>query len=172
LLGSGVLLGACLLWLGPLCAQEPAISPESLRGLQGVGIRVRLLQPLLEKDGVEPGALYEAVARRLREARIEVLDLPETELGKASFLEVIVAGVNDPQNAAYVIDLGFKLRRVQLVDRDRSAATASGWERRWSGIIPVYRLREVHEHLTNFTAEFASAYLAVNPPPKPAAGKE
>jgi hypothetical protein len=148
-----------------LRAQEADVSPDALRGLEGLAVLVHPLDEKLQLAGFRQAQLRELTEGELRRAGIPVLHEGEQIPSNAPAIEITLTAVREPQGTFYIFDLDFKLRRASLVRRGQSGGAAdAGWRRHWNGLVAVNKLDEIDRRLRSFMQEFTSAYRAVNRP--------
>lgn len=150
---------------GRLGAQEAEVSPDALRGLEGVGVLVHPLDKMLQMAGLRQTQLRELAESELKRHGVPVLHEDEEIPASVPALEITLTAVREPQGAFYVFDLDFKLRRGSLVRRGQPGrATDAGWRRRWNGLVAANKVDEIDGRLRGFLQEFANVYSTINRP--------
>ena len=141
------------------------IGHTTLRGLEGVEVRVARLQPEVERSGVSAQHLTTAVEGQLRQAGIPVLTAHEalTMPGRPSLsLHVHITPYTEGL-PAYTISVALQ-QRVSL-ETDAALATVSTWSVGSTGCLGSARLSVIRNTVRDHVDQFISAYLSVNPRP-------
>jgi hypothetical protein len=139
---------------------------DTLRGLQGVRVLVKALEPEAERSGLTRQALQTDAELQLRQYGIDVLTEEaclKTPGTPWLYINVHVAGVSDLSLVSAVnIEVRFE-QQVCLVRDPAVRCVGATWHQSYTGRGPRRMLPEVRDRVKDLMALFINDYLAVNP---------
>jgi len=155
-----VLTVTLLLWSIPAWGQDSAAHRATLKGVPIVEVVVEAMDPVAERDGLTRSQLQTDVEWRLRQAGITVGPTLTGHL----YVNVDTVKGDRGQTYAYNVLVQY-LQQVILARDPKAPIFAPTWETGGVGMIAADHLRDVHQDVANYVAQFITAYLEQNPKP-------
>ncbi len=136
---------------------------ESLRGLQGVRIRVEDIDPEAERDGLTKSQIQRVVESELRKAGIKVLTEKEWfSIPSGAILSVNV-NTDKSSHGPYSFNISVELvQRVALFRNPYFARLAPTWNTGSVGTVGASNLRNIYGSVKDTVDIFINDYLSVN----------
>ena len=137
---------------------------ESLRGLQGVRVRVEDIDPEAEQDSLTKSQIQMVVESEIRKAGIKVLT--EEEWFSIPGSAILSVNVNTHKSSDGPYSFNISLELVQRVASFRNpyfARLAPTWNTGSVGTVGASNLRNIYDSVKDMVDIFINDYLSVNP---------
>ncbi len=139
----------------------PLNTPEARASLKGIPqVRVNVVPPDVEGDGLTKEQLQADVEQRLRQAGIALAPMT---VGEAPVLWVVLAIDKVPGLAFYAASIRVELFQFVRVSRNMVGLGAPTWGLEGIGSVPVDDPAELRSWAQAFVDRFIEAYLEQNP---------
>jgi hypothetical protein len=157
----------CFALTAPSAIAQVGSDRESLRGLGGIGVTLRIDDEAIE-SGLTPDQIGTDVTLRLRKAGIHVLDGADAEVPKGRARIVVVVNATKIQGSIYTYSVSAVVMQDVTLARANSAHSfyATTWDStRLKGITSGDLRQIIRNALGDVVDKFINDYLAVNPKP-------
>jgi len=155
---------------GPVTLPHVAlVEPSTLKGLRGVYVAVKRLDPEAERDGLFKASLQTDVELKLRQSGIRVLTQEELFAAPGKpllYVNVHLLPNSDPPSIGlYAYAIIVELYQEVRLQRDGSVVVpAATWRApRVVGTVGASKLAGIRGTVKDLTDQFINAYLAANP---------
>jgi hypothetical protein len=160
-----------IIGLSGICSwADNEVQRRSLRALQGVGVYIEKVDPVIEQAGLTRQQLHTDVELRLRKANIPIVPKEHERIPGNPYLAVTLGTrLSPPSRILYSVEV--ELYQMVSLETDGFKIRVPTWYERISGIVghdypPISTIRDV---IGNFVDKFVNAYLSVHPSINPPA---
>ena len=162
--GGVSLVFAMLPFSSQVLASDAKYNRASLRGVEGVYLKVEGLTPQLEKDGLKETLIRRDVESELRTAGIKTLSKEKwSDMTGSPHLYVNINCLKLGESKEYIYSIRVAFRQNVYPEREPILILgATTWS--VGGVIGItHRIEKIRASLKSRVEEFIKAYLSVNP---------